>query len=80
MIPMPNSGLADPVNWGLGMGLARVPRSRCVRWATGWLAAGLGNKREKHPVFVQSLRQLSIAWQNESLLSTGRQSLMRSGS
>ncbi len=24
------------------MGLARVPRSRCARWATGWLAAGLG--------------------------------------
>jgi hypothetical protein len=24
------------------MGLARVPRSRCARWATGWLVAGLG--------------------------------------
>jgi hypothetical protein len=58
MIPMPNSGLADPVNWGLGMGLAQVPRSRCARWATGWLAAGPGNKREKHPVSVQSPRQL----------------------
>jgi hypothetical protein len=41
MIPMPNSGLADPVNWGLGMGL-RGCRVRGALVGLGWLAAGLG--------------------------------------